>query len=410
VNIGDLMQRDLNNLNERLRIFREREESLRNQLVQAQKMEAMGTLVDGIAHEFNNMLQIIVGFTQLLLMNKSKGQADYEDLMNIWATCQRAADLVKSLMTFAGKSWISLGPVKLNRAVEQTKDLLLKTLPRMVKIRFRLTEDLKTVRGDLEQIELIIVNLAVNARDAMPDGGELTLATDNVVLDEEYCTTHPGAKPGEYVRLTVSDTGHGIDKDTLSRVFDPFFTTRGLGNRSGLGLAVVRGIVEMHRGYITCESAVGKGTKFEAFFPVTAMEQEIEGPAQQIAPPVSLPETILLVEDEELVRELGQELLTGAGFKVITAADGKQALEVYRKEGAGISLVILDLLMPEMGGRQCLEELLKMDPDVKIIVSSGFSADQPTRDFLEARAKGFLTKPHDMDEVLMEVRRVLSES
>jgi signal transduction histidine kinase len=266
--IGDLMQNELNEINEQLMRSQEREESLRSQLVQAQKMEALGTLVGGIAHEFNNLIQIILGNTEILLMDMVDRSCDHQCLLTISDTCRRAAALVRSLMIFGRETSPHLSTLDLNTAVEESRELLQRTIPRMVRIGFRLSPDLKMVRGDLEQVKQVIVNLVLNASDAMPKGGELIIETENVDPEDRHGRSHTDTDAGPWVCLRVSDTGHGMDPETVSRIFDPFFTTRGLANRSELGLAVVQGIVEMHSGRINCESRIGGGTRFEILFPV----------------------------------------------------------------------------------------------------------------------------------------------
>jgi len=242
----------------------------------------------------------------------------------------------------------------------------------------------------------------------MPEGGRLVIEAKNVKQSEDYCKTHLEAHPGEYVLLQVSDTGQGIEKDILDHIFEPFYSTKEPGEGTGLGLAMVYGIVKSHQGYITCDSEPGVGTTFSIYFPILTGDMESDA-----APNTEMPafgtETILLVDDEEPVRELGAELFEWAGYKVLTAADGQKALEVYRRKKAHISLVILDLIMPKVGGKQCLKELLTINPNVKVLVASGYSAKGPTKDVIELGARGFITKPYDTKEILSVVRNVLDE-
>ncbi len=263
------------------------------------------------------------------------------------------------------------------------------------------------VNADPSQLDQVLMNLAVNARDAMPEGGRLTIETVNVFLDEEFTRTHLGAKPGEYVLLNISDTGYGMDKETLQHIFEPFFTTKEAGKGTGLGLAMVYGIVKQHGGYITCYSEPGKGTTFRIYLPVVEMEID-----QDVAITGTMPafgtETILLVDDEEFIRDLGKQILKRSGYTVLTATDGKEALELYKREKEKISLVILDLIMPEMGGKQCLEELLRIDPKARVsFIASGFGASGQTKEAIETGAKGFVSKPYKMKGVLQAVREAL---
>jgi len=252
----------------------------------------------------------------------------------------------------------------------------------------------------------MLINLAVNARDAMPEGGVLLFGTENVYLDTEFCGMHSECVPGDHVILTVSDTGHGMDKDIRQHIFEPFFSTKKPGRGTGLGLSVVFGIVKIHGGHITCYSEPGEGTTFRIYIPV-AENPEPRTTRMAFQMPKGGTETILVVDDEHDIRELAKRTLERAGYQVLLAGTGLQALEVYVKEKDGISLVILDLIMPEMGGKQCLEELLKIDPHVKVLIASGFGVEHATRRFLESSAKGIVRKPFDIKGFLKSVRRVL---
>jgi CheY-like chemotaxis protein len=278
----------------------------------------------------------------------------------------------------------------------------------MIEIELVLADDLSPINADPTQVEQVLMNLAVNARDAMPDGGKLSIRTENVTLDAHYAKTHLGAKPGPFVLLSVSDTGKGMDKETVQHIFEPFFTTKRPGEGTGLGLAMVYGIVKQHGGHIMCYSELSQGTVFKIYFPALVRDEK---PTE--SEPRPLPrggsETILLVDDEELVRDLGVRILTKAGYTVITASDGKRALELYEANRQEISLVILDLIMPHMGGKKCLDELLSLDPAVKVVIASGYSADAPTKEALRSGAKGFVHKPYDIRQVLDVVREVLDK-
>ena len=252
------------------------------------------------------------------------------------------------------------------------------------------------------------MNLCINAKEAMPEGGRLRIETRNTFVDEDYCRLHPGAKPGRHVLIEISDTGTGMSKETMDRMFDPFFTTKGWDFKkgTGLGLSVAKGIVEQHGGWITCESEPGKGTTFRLYFPIIEDSPVVQKP-EPLAETVPGGEKILLVDDEEYVRDLGKRILERAGYTVITASNGKEALEIYAREQSNIGLVVLDLIMPQMGGEKCLEELLKINPHVKVVVSSGHSLAPKERDHLGAYAKGFVNKPYQMKQFLEVVRGVL---
>jgi PAS domain S-box-containing protein len=381
----------------------EERERMRSQLLQAQKMEAIGTLTGGIAHEFNNLLTVVSGYADLLLVDKNESDPEYPDLDRIVCAAQRGAALVRSLLTFSRKSETNLVSINLNHEVEQVKRLLDRTLPKLIEIELNLSEGLKTIEADSGQIRQILMNLALNARDAMPDGGKLTIMTKNV--DQAHFPMPLGAKPGEYVQLAVSDTGIGMDKETLGRIFEPFYTTKGLAYKAGLGLAVVHGIVEQHGGCISCESISGRGATFTIYLPVaqTGEPESISVKAERLGGK----ETILLVDDEEYVRDLATRFLGLAGYRVISANDGLMALDLYKREKGKVSLVILDLIMPKMGGKQCLEELLKIDPGMKALVASGYTHNENKEDLIRAGAKGLVGKPFQMTELLQIIRDVL---
>jgi len=382
---------------------------LEAQLQQAQKMEAVGTLAGGIAHDFNNILQAIFGYTQILLMGKEPGNPDYEKLEAIEKSAQRASDLTKRLLIFSRKVESKLRPMDLNNEIEQVSQMLERTIPKMINIESHLSEDIKIINADPAQIEQIMMNLGVNARDAMPNGGRLIFETENMILDEEYCKTHSGSKPGQYVKLSISDTGQGMDKEILKHIFEPFYTTKETGKGTGLGLAMVYGIVKSHNGYIMCYSEPGEGTTFKIYFPIIEKEAERVESKKERVPIKGGNETILLVDDEEAIRELAEDILTRFGYTVLMASNGETALEIYREKKEEINLVILDIIMPGMGGRKCFEKLLKMNPKSRIIIASGYSINGPAKEVLKAGAKGFISKPYDMKGMPQTVRKILDE-
>ncbi len=383
--------------------------ALQQQLLQAQKMEATGTLAGGIAHDFNNLLTVVMGFSELLLAEKEQDHPEYADLQKIFHAAKNGADLVQRLLMFSRKSEPKPVPMNLNKQIVQVEKLLRRTIPRMVDIGLELSPDLPRIDADPSQVEQVLMNLAVNARDAMPDKGKLTVRTDILTLDEEYCRLQVEASPGEYVVLGVSDTGHGMDKQTLEHIFEPFFTTKEMGRGTGLGLAMVYGIVKQHNGHITVHSEVGHGTTFQVYLPAIPGEAETGVETSEEAPAFGT-ETVLLVDDEEYVRELGARILTKQGYTVLQAENGKKALDLFDKERSQISLVILDLIMPKMGGKECLKELLKIDPQVNVLVASGYSADASVEDTIQMGAKSFVAKPFRSNDLLRDVRRVLDRS
>jgi signal transduction histidine kinase/ActR/RegA family two-component response regulator len=393
-------------ITERKEAEKEREK-MQAQFRQAQKMEAVGTLAGGIAHDFNNLLQAVQGYAQLLQMRKGEEDSGQRELSQIIRAAERGADLTQQLLTFSRKVESELRPIDLNHEVESVRLLLERTIPKMIQMEFHLAENLKIVEADPGQVEQILMNLAVNAKDAMPEGGRFIVETANVTLDENYCMIHPEARPGEYTQLTVSDTGHGMNKKTLEHIFEPFYTTKETGKGTGLGLATVYGIVKSHKGHITCHSELDEGTTFKIYFPAIESEEKIVRAQEPLAAAQGGEETILLVDDEEPIRILGSQILEEFGYTVLTAADGESALQLYQEEHQRIALVILDLIMPGMGGKRCLGELLKVNPEARVAIASGYSPDGPTREILKNGAKGFVSKPYDMRQMLNVVREVL---
>jgi CheY-like chemotaxis protein len=381
---------------------------METELMQAQKMEAIGTLAGGIAHEFNNLLQVISGSLQLLFKSKSADNPDARYLNHIDKAVQRATTLTKKLLVYSRRVESQLEVVDLNHQVTQVCELLERLIPKMITIEQALDPKLRPVRADPAQLEQVIMNLAVNARDAMPHGGRFTLETRNVLLDEEYCRSHVGTSPGRYVCLSVSDTGTGMDQEVLERIFDPFFTTKEPGKGTGLGLAIVYSIVTNHNGFVRCMSEKGKGTTFEIYFPAETgevvgrlservLDHEIQGSG----------ETILLVDDEQEVLEVGRELLERFGYRVLTAYDGENAMEVFSEFESDVQCVILDLNMPGLDGQSCLERLLSRSPRMKIIVATGYLERERRKEMIESGASGFITKPYRFTDMLRELKRAL---
>lgn len=378
------------------------------QLRHAQKMEAIGTLAGGIAHDFNNLLQAILGYGEIILLNKNENDRDLEKLQHIIRAAKRGSELTRQLLTFSRKVESKLQPLALNHIIENIQTMMDRTIPKMIRIEYRLSPNLLNINADASQMEQVLINLAVNARDAMPRGGTLVITTENVIVNEEDPPPYPEITPGEYVQLTISDTGQGMDIDTLQYIFDPFFTTKESGKGSGLGLSMVYGIVKNHNGHIICYSELNRGTTFKIFLPaIEPLEISIETVAME--KPQGGTETILLIDDEEFIRDLGEQILTTFGYSVFTAPDGENALELYRKQKNAIDLIILDLIMPGIGGRECLLRLLDIDPQARIVIASGHTIDGPVKDIVELGAKDFIHKPYGLQQMLKVVREVLDK-
>lgn len=382
------------------------QDRLRAQLFQAQKMEAIGTLAGGIAHDFNNILQVSLGYSELMLCDEDLPAHLEPDLQKMHESALRGADLVHRLLTFSRKAETRPQPLNLNRCLNEVRKMLERTIPKMIDIELFLGKNLPAVHADPTQMDQIFMNLTVNARDAMPDGGRIIFETASVRVDSESSHAHPGVAPGDYVLLRVTDTGTGMAPETLEHIFEPFYTTKMPGEGTGLGLAVVYGIVHQHRGHISCSSEPGIGTTFTLYLPA-ALTEASEEIATEESSLSGGTETILLVDDEETVQDLGKRMLERSGYTVLTAANGKEALAIYMKERGTIALVMLDIIMPEMGGKQCLEELLKIEPKVKILIATGLAASSEEIRTMTSRAKGLISKPYQRSQVLRTVRNVL---
>jgi PAS domain S-box-containing protein len=385
---------------------------LENQLLHASKMEAVGTLTGGIAHDFNNIIQAVSGYNQLMMMKRDESDPDWKYLANIDRLHQRATDLIRQLLIFSRKVDINLQTVDLNREIKEYYNLLKQIIPRMISIDLHMETDLWKIKGDPAQLGQIFMNLSVNARDAMPEGGILEIRTENVVIEEKTAPDGMALTQGRYVLLHMSDTGHGMNQETLTHIFEPFYSTKEAGKGTGLGLAVVHGIVANHGGHISCESDPARGTTFRIYFPVPD-ESSSEAPA-----PVhgaaeekvrSGEEMLLVVDDEESLLETTKILMEQYGYRVLTAESGETAIEIFKREKTKISLVILDLLMPGMGGLKCLDALLKIDPGVKVIISSGYMESSRQREVTAKGAAGFIQKPYRRPDILNLVRRVLDQ-
>ena len=384
------------------------QKKLQIQLLQAQKMEAVGVLAGGIAHDFNNILQTISGFSQLILMDTHENDPNFQSISEISEAAQKASKLTRQLLTFGRKIKSDLKPTNLNNKIIQMKSMLERILSKMVAIELDLEEGLKGVNADQNQIEQMLMNLSINASHAMPEGGKLIFETKNVLLDEDYYKLHLGAKPGECVLLTISDTGHGMDQQILERIFEPFFSTKETGKGTGLGLAMVHGIVKSHGAHIMCYSEPEHGTIFKIYFPVLSSKEKTS--QKHLSKDINLiggDETILIVDDDDAVLKIGKNLLERFGYKILTVQSGEMAIDTYQSQKDQIDLVILDLNMPGMGGHSCLQKLLKIDPDIKVIISSGYSLNATITKTIESGACGFISKPYQLKDMLGKVRQVI---
>jgi two-component system, cell cycle sensor histidine kinase and response regulator CckA len=386
---------------------------LEEQIAQSQKMQAIGQLAGGIAHDFNNVLTAIIGFSDLLLTNHRPTDPAFADIMNIKNNANRAAGLVRHLLAFSRKQTLRPQVLSLTDALEDLMHLLAQLLGEKVKARMVHGRDLWFVKVDPTQFQQVIINLAVNARDAMPGGGELTIRTANVSERESAALTHAGLEPGEYVLCEVSDTGTGIPPEIIDKIFEPFFSTKEVGKGTGLGLSTVYGIVKQTGGNILCDSDVGSGTIFRIFLPRCAEEvadigENAEKPAKkEAAKDLTGSATVLLVEDEDAVRSFAARALTTRGYNVLTAISGVQALDVMSEHGGEVDLVISDVVMPEMDGPTLMKHLRKANPQMKIIFMSGYAEEAFRNNLDEDEKFSFLPKPFTLKKLAAIVKETL---
>lgn len=383
--------------------------SLQEQLRQAQKMEAVGRLAGGIAHDFNNVLTVMKGTCQLSLLDLRPQDPLYANLKEIERCVDRAADLTRQLLIFSRKQVIEMRVLDLNRLIKNLDKMLHRLLGEDVELVTSFDEHLGTIKADPGQLEQVIINLVVNARDAMPRGGKLTIETSNVELDEEYGRKHIGVEPGPYVMVSVSDTGVGMTPEVRERIFEPFFTTKAEGRGTGLGLSTVYGIVKQIGGSIWVYSEPGRGTTFKIYLPrVDAPLEEIKKETLPEIPRGT--ETVLVVEDERTVRELAVRLLKKQGYNVLEAADGGKAFLLCEKHREPIHLILTDVVMPGMSGRELAERLRKIHPEARVLFMSGYTDDVIFHHGVLSEGTGFIEKPFTLETLARKVRQVLGKA
>ena len=378
---------------------------------QAQKMEAMGTLAGGIAHDFNNLLMVVSGCAELARQDPLVTGEQREFADTVYDAAQRGAALSRQLLTFSRKGVAKneKRPLRFNDVIRDLQKMIQRIFPKNIAIHTQFDANLHVINGSADTLNQVMMNLAVNASHAMPNGGTLAIETRNVLLDASYCRLHPEIQPGEFVLVAVADTGHGMDAQTLQRIYEPFFTTKKIGEGTGLGLSVVYGIIKDHGGHIKCESQVGVGTTFKLYFPVqnsTADSTLVQTEAG--ADHHTGSETILIVDDEASIRTVVQRAFIKLGYEVISACDGESALLRYSgEEGNDVHLAVLDIGMPGMGGWECLKQLRAINPKLPVLLTTGYGGQELLERARQEGAAGLITKPYQLEQLHRSVRDIL---
>jgi len=378
---------------------------IEEQLLRAQKMEAIGTLAGGIAHDFNNLLMGILGNISLMLMQVDESHAFYERLKYIEQYVRRGSDLTKQLLGFARGGKYEVKPTDLGAFVRQSAEMFGRT-KKEIHIQCKASDGLWPVEVDRGQMEQVLLNLFLNAWQAMPCGGDLYLTLANVVLDERAASSMD-LKAGRFVKLTITDTGTGMDDETRMHIFEPFFSTKERSRGTGLGLASTYGIIRHHGGCINVESELNIGTSFTIHLPAT--DKVVEAETEPTEMLLKGEETVLLIDDEEMIIEVGQRMLAGLGYTVLTARSGREGLSIYDRHKGSIDVVILDMIMPDFGGKETFEALLRQDPNVRVLLSSGYSIDGQAKEIMAAGCRGFIQKPFGMVDLSRKLREVLDQ-
>ncbi len=381
---------------------------LEEQFRQAQKMESIGTFAGGIAHDFNNILSAILGYGEIALEDMAEDHPAAKSVRTILEAGLRASHLTKDLLMFSRKQVSKKDPVDLNELIARIEKFIRRIIGEDIQFEIHLAKQPLPLLVDSHQIDQVLMNFATNARDAMPDGGLFVFATKPIEIDQEFIDSHGFGRPGAYVRLRVSDTGKGMDKESMAKIFDPFFTTKEMGKGTGLGMAVVYGIIMEHQGHITVASEPGRGTNFDVYFPLLDRPQAKTGERLIEVRPTSGNETILLAEDDWNVRELFARTLERAGYHVLTAINGEEAVEIFKTCGIPIDLLVFDLIMPKMNGKLAMEAIQQIQPDIKGVFVSGYAPENIRQKDLLDLKKEILFKPALPKELLRTVQTILA--
>jgi signal transduction histidine kinase/CheY-like chemotaxis protein len=396
-------------------ISREKNEGLRlrleEQLLHVQKIEAVGQLAGGIAHDFNNLLTPIVGYAEVIKLSLPEGDPLIKRAEGIVAASLKARDLTQKLLSFGRKQMLCMDLLDLNEILQSFQDILRRTIRENIRIEERLTSDATLVMGDRGQLEQVILNLAVNAQDAINGNGTITIETGRVTLDDEYARIHPGIRVGPYVLLAFADDGCGMTEEVLQHIFEPFYTTKALGHGTGLGLAMVYGIVKQHEGLVEVTSRPGKGTTFKIYLPAQVGEsQRVADSTPQVtaAPASEQLQTVLVVEDNAMVRDMAVELLTAAGYQVLSAENPLLALAIAEHHAGAIDALVSDVIMPEMNGLELYERLQDTFPGLPVLFMSGYTSDVAIHGGTLEEGVNVLLKPFTTEQFLRRVREILA--
>jgi len=380
---------------------------LKEQLLHSQKMEAVGTLAGGIAHDFNNILNVIMGYGSMVMDRIGDDQLSKDQMNEVLSAAERAANLTKRLLVFSRKQAVEVKPININELILGLQKMLVRIIRENIELDVDLTDRPVIVLADAGQIEQVLMNLAANARDAMPEGGSLTISTSLDEIDDEYVAAYGYGKPGRYARITVTDTGQGMDAETQKKIFEPFFTTKGVGEGTGLGLAISYGIIKQHNGYIKVYSEPGQGTLFKIYLPLREGGTAPDAKAEVAVAVKGGNETILVAEDDASLRKLTRIMLESFGYSVISAEDGEDSIIKFMENRERISLVLLDMIMPKKNGKEVSEAIRKVSPRIKILFASGYTMDIIKTKELTESDFDFIHKPFQQKDLLIKVREIL---
>ncbi|MGQ9922121.1 MAG: PAS domain S-box protein, partial [Desulfobacca sp.] len=392
------------------RVYAKERQALEERLFQSQKLEAVGRLAGGVAHDFNNMLSVILGHAEMALLKLTPEHPLYPDLQEIMKAANRSADLTRQLLAFARRQNIAPRVLDLNQTLAGMLQMLRRLIGEEIELIWLPGTDIGSIRMDPAQIHQILVNLCINARDAIDGVGKITIETGRTTLTEDYCAKHPACHPGEFVLLAVSDNGKGMDQETLATIFEPFFTTKDVGEGTGLGLAMVYGIIRQNHGLINVYSEPGQGTTFKIYLPCSTGADQVTPPDKEMEPPRSRGETILIVEDEPALRQVSQMMLASLGYTTITAGSAAEALQLVQSHPGPIHLLLTDVIMPQMNGKTLAQEIQRRYPECRTVFVSGYTANVIAQRGIIESGVHFLAKPFTLQDLAVKVRNALDQT